>query len=196
MSSQLKTGKRSVLIVEDNDINREMLSAILEDEFEVIEAENGLVGLQKLEEHYEDLSLVLLDVMMPVCNGLEFLRRKNEDPRFDSVPVIVTTASVGRDDEIKCLELGANDFVAKPYDVEIMMNRINNTVHLRESASIVNQLMWDDLTGLYSKEFFYRRVDGIFVEYPGADFDMVCTDIENFKSLNDRYGRQNCDQLL
>lgn len=196
MSSQLKTGKRSVLIVEDNDINREMLSAILEDDFTVIEAENGLVGLQRLEESYEDLSLVLLDVMMPVCDGLEFLRRKNEDPRFDSVPVIVTTASVGRDDEIKCLELGANDFVAKPYDVEIMMNRINNTVHLRESASIVNQLMWDELTGLYSKEFFYRRVDSVFVEYPNAEFDMVCSDIENFKSLNDRYGRQNCDQLL
>ncbi|MBO7674993.1 MAG: EAL domain-containing protein, partial [Atopobiaceae bacterium] len=177
-------------------INREMLCAILEDDFEVIEAENGLVGLQKLEEHYEDLSLVLLDVMMPVCDGLEFLRRKGQDHRFDSVPVIVTTASVGRDDEIKCLELGANDFVAKPYDVDIMMNRINNTVHLRESASIVNQLMWDELTKLYSKEFFYRRVDSIFTEYPNQEFDMVCSDIENFKALNDRYGRQNCDVLL
>jgi len=196
MSQLSNSGKRSVLIVEDNLINREMLTAILEDDFEVLEAENGLVGLQQLEEHYEDLSLVLLDVMMPVCDGLEFLRRKAEDHRFDSVPVIVTTASVGRDDEIKCLELGANDFVAKPYDVDIMMNRINNTVHLRESASIVNQLMWDELTGLYSKEFFYRRVDGIFVEYPHQDFDIICSDIENFKALNDRYGRQNCDVLL
>lgn len=196
MSPQLKTGKRSVLIVEDNEINREMLCAILEDNFNVIQAENGLVGLQKLAENYEDLSLVLLDVMMPVCDGLEFLARKSQDSRFDSVPVIVTTASVGRDDEIKCLELGANDFVAKPYDVDIMMNRINNTVHLRESASIVNQLMWDEITSLYSKEFFYRRVDSIFVESPNTEFDIVCTDIENFKSLNDRYGRKNCDQLL
>jgi diguanylate cyclase (GGDEF)-like protein len=196
MSQLSNRGKRSVLIVEDNFINREMLKAILEDDFEVLEAENGLVGLQQLEEHYEDLSLVLLDVMMPVCDGLEFLRRKGQDHRFDSVPVIVTTASVGRDDEIKCLELGANDFVAKPYDVEIMMNRINNTVHLRESASIVNQLMWDELTKLYSKEFFYRRVDSVSVEFPNQEFDMVCCDIENFKALNDRYGRQNCDALL
>ena len=193
-----KNKRRKLLVVEDNDINREMLCAILDGEgFEVMEAENGEVGLALLEQEYEDLSLVLLDVYMPVCDGFEFLERKRGDRRFDSVPVIVATASEAREDEIACLKLGANDFIVKPYNTEIMMNRISNTVHLRESASLVNQLTWDTLTNLYSREFFYRRVDSVFTSM-GDDlqFDMVCSDIVNFKSLNDRYGRQNCDQLL
>lgn len=188
--------KRSVLIVEDIALNREMLSTLLEDDFNVIEAENGLEGLKKLEQNYQDLSLILLDVYMPECDGFEFLRRKRQDERYDSVPVIVTTASGTINDEIKCLELGANDFVVKPYNFEIMMNRIVNTVHLRESASIVNQLTWDNLTGLYSKEFFYRNVEDTFRAHPDRRYDMVCSDIDNFKSLNDRYGEKSCDQLL
>ncbi|MDO4796734.1 MAG: response regulator [Coriobacteriales bacterium] len=174
--------QRTLLVVEDNDINREMLCAILDSEgFTVIEAENGEVGLQLLEENYVDLSLVLLDVYMPVCDGFEFLERKRADKRFDSVPVIVATASESREDEIACLKLGANDFIVKPYNTEIMMNRISNTVHLRESASLVNQLTWDKLTNLYSREFFYRRVDSVFASM-GSDtqYDMVCSDIVNF----------------
>ncbi len=196
---KLSGTKRSILVVEDNEINREMLCAILEDDFTIMEAENGLVGLELLEQHRDEISLVLLDVYMPVCDGFEFLRRKRNDRQLDAVPVIVTTASDSRDDEIECLRLGANDFVVKPYNVDIMMNRINNTVHLRESASIVNQLTWDTLTGLYSREFFYRRVDSVFASTSSTgevSYDMVCSDIENFKTLNDRYGRQNCDQLL
>jgi diguanylate cyclase (GGDEF)-like protein len=188
--------KRTILVVEDNEINREMLCALLEDDFNVLQAENGLVGLRQLEESYEDVSLVLLDVYMPECDGFEFLRRKREDGRYDAVPVIVTTASDSLDDEIKCLELGANDFVVKPYNVEIMMNRINNTIHLRESASIVNQLTWDSVTDLYSTEFFYRHAEEMLRAFPDADFDMVCCDVDNFKSLSDRYGKKACDQLL
>lgn len=195
-SIDLANVKRTILVVEDNEINREMLCAFLEDDFNILQAENGLVGLEQLEKNYEDLSLILLDVYMPECDGFEFLRRKRQDERYDAVPVIVTTASDSLDDEIKCLKLGANDFVVKPYNVEIMMNRINNTIHLRESASIVNQLTWDNVTDLYSTEFFYRHVEDMFRAFPKADFDMVCCDIEKFKSLNDRYGKAACDQLL
>lgn len=188
--------KRSILIVEDNEINREMLCAILDEDFRVIEAEDGIVGLEQMEKHYEDLSLVLLDVYMPRCDGFEFLRRKREDDRFDPVPVIVTTASDRREDEIECLRLGANDFVVKPYIVDIMINRINNIIHLRESASIVNQLTWDSLTNLYSREFFYRRVDDLLAANTHISYDMVCSDVTNFKTLNDRYGKANCDLML
>lgn len=191
-----RTSKRSILVVEDNEINREMLCAILGDDFEIIEAADGFVGIEQLKKHYEDLSLILLDVYMPHCDGFEFLRLKRQDDRFDTVPVIVTTASDRREDEIECLRLGANDFVVKPYNVEIMINRINNIIHLRETASIVNQLTWDGLTSLYSSEFFYRRVDGILTDSKDVSFDMVCSDIANFKALNDRYGKTNCDIML
>ena len=191
-----KKPKRVVLVVEDNDLNRDLLCLILEDDFEVLQAENGLVGLNQLEEHYRDLALILLDVYMPVCDGFEFLRRKNADSRYESIPVIVTTASELLEDERTCLELGANDFIVKPYDRQVIANRINNLIHLRESASIVNLLTRDRVSGLCSKEYFYRLVDEAFAANPDAEFDMICSDIENFRELNDRYGEANCDNLL
>ena len=190
------SGKRTVLVVEDNELNREMLSALLEEDFNVLQAENGLVGLEQLSKHYNDLSLVLLDLFMPECDGFEFLKQKSADERYDSVPVVVATASGSLEDEIKCLELGANDFVVKPYNFEVMLNRINNMVHLTEAASIVNQLTWDGLTGLYSKDFFYRNVEDVFAASPDEDYDMVCCDFENFKALNGHYGHESCDLLL
>ena len=195
---QIRNGgmRRLVLVVEDNEVNRETLCALLEDEFDVIQAENGCVGLEQLEQHYQDLALILLDLYMPVCDGFEFLRRKQQDERFDTVPVFVATANGVAADEITCLELGANDFVVKPYNYEIMMNRIHNMIRLRESAALVNQLAWDGVTGLYSKEFFYRAVEDAFATEKCAAFDMVCCDIENFKALSDRYGERNCDRLL
>jgi len=191
-----KDTKRTVLVVEDNELNREMLCTLLEEDFHVLQAENGLVGLEQLEEHQRDLSLVLLDVYMPVCDGFEFLRRKGADSRYDTIPVIVTTTSTAAEDELACLELGANDFIVKPYDKRIVSNRINNIIHLRESASIVNLLTRDHVTGLCSKQYFFRLVEEAFAAHPDTAFDMVCSDIDNFKELNDRYGEVNCDRLL
>ncbi len=188
--------RRLVLVVEDNDVNREILCALLSTQFDVIEAKNGLEGLQQLEEHYRDLAIILLDLYMPECNGFEFMRRKRLDSRYDTIPTFVVTASGESADEITCLELGANDFVVKPYNSEIMLNRIHNMIKLRESAALVNQLSHDAITGLYSKEYFHRAVEDALTADQEAAFDMVSCDISNFKLLNERYGERNCDRLL
>ncbi|MDO4404277.1 MAG: EAL domain-containing protein [Atopobiaceae bacterium] len=188
--------RRLVLVVEDNDINRHILCSLLETEFDVIQAKNGEEGFRLLEEHYRELAIILLDLFMPVCDGFDFMRRKRLDKRYDTVPVFVVTTSEELSDEILCLELGANDFVVKPYNFEIMMNRIHNMIKLRESAALVNQLAVDAVTGLHCKEFFGRTVEDVFAANADASFDMVCSDIANFKLLNDRYGERNCDRLL
>ena len=188
--------RRLVLVVEDNDINREILHALLSKEFDVIEAKDGAEGIKQLEEHYQDLAIILLDLYMPVCDGFEFMRRKRLDERYDSIPTFVVTASGESSDEIACLELGANDFVVKPYNPEIMMNRIHNMIKLRESAALVSQLSHDVVTGLYSKEYFGRVVEETFASDEGAAFDLICSDIVNFRVLNGRYGDRNCDLLL
>ena len=183
--------KRTVLVVEDNELNREMLCNILESDYDVVQAVDGLDGLMQLGLHFQKLSLILLDVYMPGCDGFEFLRRKQSDERLDTIPVIVTTASDEPEDEIRCLELGANDFVRKPYNPAIILNRMGNLIRLRESASMVNSLTWDTSTGLYSKEFFYHAVEDALTAYPDAQYDIVCSDIENYLSLVDRYGDQS-----
>lgn len=188
--------KRTVLIVEDNETNREILTELLEDEYDVLQAENGQDGLEQLVAHAGDVSLVMLDAYMPVRSGFEFLEQKRKDPRFDAIPVIVMTASNAVDDEIRCLELGASDFITKPYNVEVMKNRMKSLIRLRESSTMLGRLETDSLTGLYSKEFFYHSVEELLAANPDERYDMVCSDIENFRALNDRYGTAQCDSFL
>ena len=187
---------RTVLVVEDNDMNREILCSLLEDEYIVLEAENGLIGLEELDRHSGEVSLVMLDVYMPECDGFEFLVRKRKDPRFDTIPVIMMTASNTVDDEIRCLELGANDFITKPYNVEIMKNRMRSMIRIRESSAMLGRLESDSLTGLYSKEFFYHTAEEVLKANPDKRYDVVCSDVENFRTLNDRYGAATCDSFL
>lgn len=188
--------KRTVLVVEDNEMNREILCELLSDEYETLEAEDGNVGLEQLDAHSGEIALVLLDVYMPNCDGFEFLERKRQDPRFDTVPVIMMTASNTVDDEIRCLELGASDFITKPYNVEVMKNRMKSLIRLRESSTMLGRLETDSLTGLYSKEFFYHTLEEVLRANPDEHYDLVCSDVQNFRTLNDRYGTAQCDSFL
>ena len=99
------------MIVEDDEIKREMLKVTLEDDYDVLEAVNGEEGLNILSQYYKDISLILLDVVMPVCDGFEFLSRQKSDSLLASIPVIVTTGNNSQEDELKCLSLGAVDFI-------------------------------------------------------------------------------------
>ena len=188
--------KRTVLVVEDNEGSREILNDLLSDEYEVIEAKDGAEGLAILRERFEDLSLIMLDVYMPVLDGFGFLEGRAADERYRAVPVMVTTASGLVEDEIRCLRLGANDVVVKPFNAEVLLNRAANIVRLRETASVMSQLRRDPLTGLYREEFFYRSCDAMLSTYPDKGFDVVLGDIANFRMLNERYGREACDKML
>lgn len=188
--------QKDILVVEDNEINRLMLREILTPEYKVLEAENGQEGLDILQKHKEEISLILLDIFMPVMDGYTFLSHMKADPAYATIPVIVTTQSDGEADEVAALSHGATDFVAKPYRPQIILHRVASIINLRETAAIMNQVQYDRLTGLYSKEFFYQRVKDILVQHPDTDYDIICSDIENFKLINDVFGIPAGDRLL
>lgn len=188
--------KQRILIVEDNEINREMLNAILSSDYKILEAENGREALDVLESNKENISLILLDVRMPVMDGYAFLDIIKKDPVLSLIPVIVTTQSDSEDDEIAALEHGATDFVPKPYRPQIIRHRAASLIKLRETAAMVNQFKIDRLTGLYSKEFFYRKVRECLDSEPDKEFTLMCCNIENFKLYNDTFGRKAGDRLL
>ena len=149
-------GRRSVLAIEDNGINRELLCDILSEEYEVLQAENGEAGLRLLEQHVHELSAVLLDLEMPVMNGYEFLERVRHDVLLSSVPVIVMTADHGAEIEGRCLKLGAVEFLEKPYNEDVMLSRIRNMIRIRENAADMHSVEYDELTGLYTRQAFYH----------------------------------------
>lgn len=125
------------------------------DQYDVLCAEDGAVGLKLLEEHYAELSVVLLDMFMPVCDGFQFLKEAKQNPILALVPIIVMTGSERQEDEARCLELGASDFVPKPYNQRVVKARINSVIKLKESAAALSAIEYDDLTGLIHKVCVY-----------------------------------------
>ncbi len=188
--------QKKILVVEDNMLNREMLCEILSSTYEVLEAENGQEALDILEKHWEGISLILLDIVMPVMDGYAFLSRTRSDPDYSTIPIIVTTQSDTEADEVAALSHGATDFVTKPYKPQIILHRVASIIHLRETSAMIQRVQYDRLTGLYSEEFFYHSANDIVRKNPQQEYDLLCSDIENFKLVNDIYGIAAGDRLL
>lgn len=188
--------KKQILVVEDNELNRAILCEILVEEYQVLEAENGQVALDILAERRDSISLILLDMMMPVMDGYTFLDRVKSDPELALIPVIVMTQSDSEADEIAALAHGAADYVPKPYRPQVILHRAASLINLRENAAMVNQFMYDQLTGLFSKEYFFERVRRQLREHPEREYTIVCSNIENFKLYNDTFGTAAGDLLL
>lgn len=193
---ETKKRKRKILIVEDNELNRELLNAILEDEYTVLTAENGEVGLQMLSEYYRDLSVVLLDVNMPVCDGFEFLRRRQGNPLFTNIPVIVTTGSNNVDDEVKCLDLGASDFVTKPYNARVVLRRVRSIIKLSESVATLSAVEFDALTGLFTMQAFNHHAKRMLTNCGDKTVDLIVADLKEFKLINGSFGVKKGDEVL
>ena len=135
---------KKVLIVDDNVINRRLLQKMLQDQYTVIEANNGQAALDILEREAAEISVILLDIVMPVMDGYEFLGKRQNNPQISNIPVVVTTQKDGEASEIKALKLGANDFLPKPYNGEIIRHRLNNIIALRESAAFLRTIEHDE----------------------------------------------------
>lgn len=188
--------KREVLIIEDNELNRDILAAILEDEYEILLAENGAEGLELLKEHYQHLSVIMLDMYMPVMDGFEFLEQVMQDAVLSSVPVIVTTGSEHIDDESKALHLGASDFVTKPYNVDIVRARVRSIIKLKESVNALSIVEYDSLTGLHTMAAFFHHAENILQNSGSDEYDMIVFDLLEFKLINSLLGPKKGDEVL
>lgn len=118
---------RKLLIVEDNQVNRLVLERMLSEQYEILEAANGKAGLDLLRGG-EDIGVVLLDIIMPIMDGYEFLRKKAQDPNLRNIPVLVLSQAENRDSEEKARRLGASGFVRKPYDPEDLRKTLESLV--------------------------------------------------------------------
>lgn len=189
-------GKRTVLIIEDDIINMDILKDILSEHYNVLCAENGKEGLQILRNKYRQLSAILLDIYMPVMNGYEFLETVNNDKMLAQIPVIVTTGNDHPEEEQKCLDLGAVDFIGKPYIPGVVLARIKNIIRLRESKATLSAMEFDSLTGLYTRQAFFHHAERILKSNPENNYDLIAIDLENYKLTNSQYGERKSDEFL
>ncbi len=138
--------KSKVLIVDDSELNREMLGAMLGDEYEILEAENGLQAVEIIGEHVSELSIILLDVQMPLMDGLEVLKQMVLFHWINDVPVIMISSETADHFIERAYNLGAADYIARPYNTAIVRRRVANVIlsfakHRQMEETIAQQIL-------------------------------------------------------
>ena len=195
ISNYVQHVKRTVLVVEDEVINQQILSMIVQQEYDVLLAVNGQNALDILRSPNNNVSLVLLDLVMPVMDGFEVLRQMQDDPALKRIPVIVLTSD--KSAEIDSLRLGAQDFITKPYDMpEVILARIARSILLAEETNLIIHTQKDSLTDLFTKKYFYEYIhefDGFNHE---ESMDAIAISIRRFNIINEMFGHETADKLL
>lgn len=125
---QTQEKKNRLLVVDDTLLGRSIVKTIFEKQYEVVEAENGQVALELLQEFGHDIVAIILDIMMPVMDGRTFLRIKNTTPEIAQIPVVVVSADDNEEDQMNMLEMGVNDYITKPFVAEVMKRRVRNVI--------------------------------------------------------------------
>lgn len=190
--------KRTLLIIEDDEINCQILTEILEEKYSILTARDGQDGLAMLKRYGQHISAIMLDIQMPVMNGYEFLEMVGRDVVLCKIPVIVTTVLDSLQDEVRCLELGAADFIVKPYNPKLIMMRVDNIIRLRECDSLISELEMDALTGFKNRKAYYHDIEEIENDEikSGKHIGVAFADINGLKSTNDRSGHEAGDKLI
>ena len=128
----------TVLIVDDQSSNRQILAEILKNDYKILDAADGAEALDLLSAKESEIAVMLLDIVMPRMNGIEVLKKMNEDKLTDSFPIMVCTGEGSMNVVEQCFEYGISDFIRKPYDSEMILHRVKKLDALYKARSESN----------------------------------------------------------
>ena len=139
--------KQKILIADDSEMNRELLAAILEEEYDIIQANDGVQAVDCLQRHAEEISLLLLDIVMPHMDGFEVLSYMNKEHWIDAIPVVIISSENSPIYIKRGYDLGATDFIEKPFDANMVLRRSANAILMgakqRRMTSIVSNQIYE-----------------------------------------------------
>ncbi len=197
--------KPLILIVDDIAKNIQVVANILgKDDYDISVALNGRQALSIMEKVRPDL--ILLDVMMPDIDGYEVCRTLKKDRRTDSIPVIFLTAKSDKEDIVKGFEMGAVDYVLKPFNPVELLARVRTHVSLKittdllmeKIAQLAEMASKDSLTGLYNHGYLLEMLEKRIFESKRhkTHLSVFMFDIDRFKKVNDTFGHKYGDLVL
>jgi len=194
-----------ILIVDDSRLIAHVAKTMLTKRgHEVILAQDGKAGLEAAKSEQPDI--ILLDLIMPIMDGYEVCEHLKEDDSTKEIPIIMVTSKAETADKVKGLEMGALDYVAKPFDEGELIARVNIHLRLRElyvtvqeqNRQLQEMANRDGLTGLYNHRYFHEQLSQDFLRAKRYHENLSCIlfDIDFFKKFNDTYGHQTGDVVL
>lgn len=180
--------KKKILIIDDTDFMVKLIADILTDAgYEVISASRGAEGLLKVRSEKPDL--VILDIVMPDMNGFEVCKILRDDESNNLMPIIILTAQDNEDDKLTGLELGADDYIIKPFNPRELLSRVRNTLKR------IDRNRWaNPLTGLRGNIEIQSEINSRIAR--GEIFSVLYIDLDNFKAYNDVYGFVSGDRAI
>lgn len=187
----------TLLIVDDEKQNRLLLTELFGTTYKIIQAKNGVQALEKARQHRPDL--ILLDVLMPEMDGMGVLRELKRDDATRLIPVIFITALDSATDEENGLNLGAVDYISKPFHPPIVRVRVRNQLQLVHQQRLLEQLAsLDGLTGIPNR----RQFDATLLkewhrcQRNQQPLSLIVADVDFFKKYNDALGHAAGDRVL
>lgn len=190
--------KPTILVVDDMTTTLLLLHDLLKDTYEVKIAKSGTKALEILESP-NDIDLILLDIEMPDINGYDVCKRIKNNETIKNIPIIFITGRTSQEDEEYGLNLGAIDYITKPFNKAIVKLRIKNYLNLKIKNDMLEKLsMYDGLTNIRNRRFFDETFEKTFSEIKRdkKSLAVLMIDIDFFKPYNDNYGHGQGDETL
>jgi len=195
--SQQADNRERILIVDDERFNLTTLHELLKDEFRIMVAKHAEQGLKAALSGRPNL--ILLDINMPEMNGYEVCKRLKADPLTADIPIIFITALSEAADETRGLELGAADYITKPFNLSVVKARVNTQLHLKRQSDMLASLAFKDgLTSINNRRSYDDRLQIEWTRGQRAlePLSLMMIDVDHFKLYNDTYGHALGDECL
>lgn len=194
----MSTKKPTILIVDDMPVNIQILSGVLSSEYTLKAATCGQKALDIVRSD-KSVDLIILDVVMPDMDGYQVCQALKNDPSTNKIPIIFVTAKSDVSDEERAFNLGAVDYIVKPYHPVIVKARVRNQINLNLKSKLLEDLAQiDALTQIYNRRYLNNELPLIFnnCKEMQQPFAIAMIDVDYFKNYNDNYGHGMGDICL
>lgn len=193
--------EQKILIIDDERSNITYLMSLLKHDYKLIAAVDGLKGLEMAAGVGGGSApdLILLDVLMPGMDGYQVCERLKSDDRTRNIPVIFVTAACDANDETRGFDLGAADYIAKPFHPSVVKARVRTQIELKIKSDMLEQLASvDGLLNIYNRRRFDEvlKIEWVRAQRTNSPLSLIMIDIDHFKLYNDHYGHAGGDGCL
>lgn len=175
--------RNQILIVDDAELNRSLLSDILSEEYDILEAENGLQAIAQIERHKHEISLVLLDIMMPEVDGFEVLAIMNKNKWLEQIPVIIISAETTPKYIDSAYDLGAIEYISRPFDPKTVQRRISNIVMLYSKQKHLENMVTEQMLEKEKSNLIMVEVLSHIVEFRNGESGMHVLNIRSITEM-------------